>query len=98
MEEILFRGSVNNLYLSLSMDIQKKGGIRNMTGLIIISIICISCAIPLWSIADKRGANALFWAVMGAVFGPFAIPFVFLTKKQFFQNYSIKQTLILTWV
>jgi len=52
-----------------------------MTGMIIISIICISCAWLLWNIAYKRGVNTLFWAVMGAVFGPFAIPFVFLTKN-----------------
>jgi hypothetical protein len=51
-----------------------------MVGLIIISVICISCAILLWSIADKKGKNALFWATMGAIFGPFAIPFVFLIK------------------
>jgi hypothetical protein len=30
--------------------------------------------------AEKRGANTLFWAIMGAVFGPLAIPFIFLTK------------------
>ena len=52
-----------------------------MAGLIIISFICIACAFFLWSIADKRGANTLFWAVMGAIFGPFAIPFIFLTKN-----------------
>jgi hypothetical protein len=53
-----------------------------MTGMIIISIIFIACAILLWNIADKRGANTLFWAVMGGVFGPLAIPFVFLTKNR----------------
>ncbi len=52
-----------------------------MPGLIIISIICIASAWLLWGIANKRGANTLFWTVMGAVFGPFAIPFVFLTKN-----------------
>ena len=51
-------------------------------GMIIISIICISCAYLLWHIAKRRGANTKFWAIMGAVFGPFAIPFVFLTKKR----------------
>ena len=51
-----------------------------MTGLIIISIVCISCAFLLWFIADKRGANTRFWAIMGAVLGPLAIPFIFLTK------------------
>jgi len=57
-----------------------------MTGMIIISIICISCAWLLWGIADKRGANTLFWAVIGAVFGPFAIPFVFLIKNESTQS------------
>ena len=52
-----------------------------MTGMILISIITISCAFLLWNIADKRGANTFFWAIMGAIFGPFAIPFVFLTKN-----------------
>lgn len=51
-----------------------------MAGLIIFSLMCIACAILLWSIADKRGKNKLFWATMGALFGPFAIPFVFITK------------------
>jgi hypothetical protein len=32
-------------------------------------------------IASKRGANAIFWLVMGLVFGPFALPFVFFAKK-----------------
>jgi hypothetical protein len=53
-----------------------------MIGAIIISIICVACAALLWSIADKRGANTLFWAIMGAVFGPLAIPFIFLTKEK----------------
>ncbi|WP_372683630.1 hypothetical protein [Desulfosarcina sp.] len=53
-----------------------------MTGMIIISIICISCAFLLWRIANKRGSNTRFWAVMGAVFGPLAIPFIFLTKDK----------------
>ena len=59
-----------------------------MAGIILTSIIFISCAILLWNIADNRGAHTLFWAVMGGVFGPLAIPFVFLTKN----NYSeVKQ-------
>ncbi|MEN8194838.1 MAG: hypothetical protein ABFS12_18600 [Bacteroidota bacterium] len=62
-----------------------------MPGLIIISIICIACAFLLWSIADKRGANTLFWAVMGAVFGPFAIPFIFLTKNNSSKSNQSKQ-------
>jgi len=52
-----------------------------MAGMIIISIVCIACAFLLWHLADKRDANTMFWAIMGAVFGPLAIPFVFLTKN-----------------
>ena len=52
-----------------------------MVGMIIISVVCISCAYLLWHLADKRGANTKFWAIMGAVLGPLAIPFVFLTKN-----------------
>lgn len=52
-----------------------------MFGAVAISIVCVLSAIILWNIAEKRGVNTLFWATMGAVFGPFAIPFVFLTKK-----------------
>jgi hypothetical protein len=44
-----------------------------MTGMIIISIICISGAFFLCHIADRRGATK-FWAIMGAVFGPLTIP------------------------
>ena len=51
-------------------------------GLLIISMVCIASAVLLWFMADKRGANTLFWAVMGAVFGPLAIPFIFLTKNK----------------
>ena len=32
-------------------------------------------------IAQKRGANPVFWGVMGGVLGPFVIPFVFLSKR-----------------
>lgn len=52
-----------------------------MSGAVAISIVCVLCAIILWHIAEKRGGNTLFWAIMGAVFGPFAIPFVFFSKK-----------------
>ena len=53
-----------------------------MTGMIIGSIICIACAYLLWVIADRRGVNTRLWAIMGAVFGPLAIPFIFLTKAK----------------
>lgn len=52
-----------------------------MVGFILTPAIFILSAILLWFIANKRGANTFFWAFMGALFGPLAIPFVFLTKN-----------------
>ena len=31
-------------------------------------------------IAKSRGAKPVFWGVMGALFGPLAIPFAFMAK------------------
>lgn len=34
-------------------------------------------------LAKNKGANAVFWGVMGAIFGPLAIPFcLFIKGKQ----------------
>ena len=49
--------------------------------LLIASVaINVVCIILCHRIAKRRGANPVFWGVMGALFGPFAIPFVFLIK------------------
>ena len=53
-----------------------------MAGGILLSILCIACAVLLWHLAQRRGANTFFWATMGAIFGPLAIPFIFLTKAK----------------
>jgi hypothetical protein len=34
----------------------------------------------LYFIAEKRNANKCFWLAMGILFGPLALPFVFLAK------------------
>lgn len=52
-----------------------------MVGIIIGCLISFAFGYLLGSIAEKRGANVVFWAVMGAVFGPFAIPFIVLKKQ-----------------
>jgi hypothetical protein len=36
----------------------------------------------LYFIAGKRNANKSFWLAMGIVFGPFALPFVFMAKSK----------------
>ena len=35
----------------------------------------------LYLVAEKRGSDKVFWAIMGFLFGPFAIPFVFSAKQ-----------------
>lgn len=43
-------------------------------------IIFIGSGILCHYIAKSRGANPVFWGVMGVVFGPLAIPFVYMSK------------------
>jgi len=33
-------------------------------------------------IAKNRGAKPVFWGVMGALFGPFAIPFAYFARPE----------------
>jgi hypothetical protein len=45
-------------------------------------LISIIFGLLLRAIARKRGANQIFWFVMGFVFGPFVLPFVFLARRK----------------
>jgi hypothetical protein len=36
----------------------------------------------LYFIAAKRNASKSYWLAMGIVFGPFALPFVFIAKSK----------------
>ena len=47
----------------------------------ILLLVSIGFAWLLYHIAGQRGSNPTFWAVMGFAFGPFAIPFVLLAKR-----------------
>ncbi|WP_457665486.1 hypothetical protein [Thiolapillus sp.] len=47
-------------------------------GLFLVILPMIICH----QIAKRRGSNPVFWAVMGALFGPFAIPFVFFSRPE----------------
>ncbi|MCP3872603.1 MAG: hypothetical protein GY699_05525 [Desulfobacteraceae bacterium] len=51
-----------------------------MVGIIIGRLISLAIAFLLDAIAEKRGAKVMFWAIMGEVFGPLAIPFAFFAK------------------
>jgi len=46
----------------------------------VMLLLMISSALICHIIANKRHANTVFWGVMGFAFGPFAIPFVFMSK------------------
>jgi hypothetical protein len=46
----------------------------------ILVVVFLTSAIICHLIAKNRNANAVFWGVMGLVFGPVAIPFAFLSK------------------
>lgn len=53
-----------------------------MGSIIVFLLIPIVCAVICYSVAKKRNAAVPFWVVMGAVFGPFALPFVFMSKPE----------------
>jgi hypothetical protein len=40
----------------------------------------IICAVLCHYLAKNKGANAVYWGVMGAIFGPLAIPFCLFIK------------------
>ncbi|XQW83592.1 hypothetical protein ACOYR1_10530 [Thalassotalea piscium] len=46
---------------------------------LVLNILSVSVC---YYIAKSRKAQSYFWAFMGAVFGPFAIPFIFLSKPE----------------
>ncbi len=46
-----------------------------------VVIIAAFFGILLYLIAEKRNADKKFWFIMGIVFGPLALPFVFIAKK-----------------
>ncbi len=50
--------------------------------LVISLLISAGCALLCGIIAARRRARWVYWSVMGFVFGPFALPFVFLAKPR----------------
>ena len=50
-----------------------------MTATIILASY-FSCIAVCHYVAKTRRARPVFWSAMGALFGPFAIPFVFMAK------------------
>ena len=60
---------------------ERKGKIMLITVIFLILFAVIPVVIC-HSVAKRRSANPIFWGIMGAMFGPFALPFVFFLKKQ----------------
>lgn len=49
---------------------------------LVLFAIGLASAIIGYLVADKRGANPAFWGAMAFMFGPFALPFLFLTRRK----------------
>ena len=47
-----------------------------MISLVISAAFAVICGL----IASRRKARVVYWLVMGFIFGPFALPFVFIAK------------------
>jgi hypothetical protein len=52
-----------------------------MAILILLAITVISAVICYYA-AKRRGLNEPYWVFMGVLFGPLAVPFVFLVKPK----------------
>ncbi|MFT5637079.1 MAG: hypothetical protein ACI89T_002554 [Cognaticolwellia sp.] len=50
-----------------------------MFALLVLNLLCIFVC---YSIAKSKGANTRFWAIMGAILGPLAVPFIFFAKPE----------------
>ncbi len=46
----------------------------------VLPILFAVCGAICYSVAKKRKLKVPFWVVMGSLFGPLAIPFVYLSK------------------
>ena len=48
--------------------------------IVVFAAVFLLSAVICHFVAKGRGGNAVYWGVMGLVFGPLAIPFVFFAK------------------
>ncbi len=49
--------------------------------ILLVLTISLVCAVVCHFIAKTRGLHPVFWGMMGLLFGPLALPFVFLTGR-----------------
>ena len=55
---------------------------QSQTVLVISLLISLGFAVLCGFIAARRKLRWVYWSVMGFVFGPFAVPFVFMAKPK----------------
>jgi hypothetical protein len=53
---------------------------QSMTAAIVILLVFAASIVACHLIAKHRGKNPVFWGVMGAIFGPLAIPVALMLK------------------
>jgi hypothetical protein len=53
-----------------------------MRTIFVLILIPIVCAGICYAVAKKRDAAIPYWVVMGAIFGPLALPFLFMSKSK----------------
>ena len=53
-----------------------------MITIAILLLVTVASIVFCHQVAKRRGANPVFWGVMAVIFGPLAIPFVFLSRRQ----------------
>ena len=51
-----------------------------MVELVVLILVSLFFAFILGYIADRRGAKVAYWALMGALLGPIAIPFALIAR------------------
>ena len=52
-----------------------------MALMLAMTLLLLASIAACHAIAKRRGGNPVFWGVMGALFGPLAIPFAFFLSK-----------------
>jgi hypothetical protein len=51
-------------------------------GLVVAIIISAFFGMLLYYLADRNSYNKQFWLIMGVLFGPLSLPFIFLGKRK----------------
>ena len=49
---------------------------------VVLLLVALGSIVVCHMLARRRGLNPVFWALMGAIFGPFAIPFVYFRARR----------------